>query len=167
MGFYFDPSKAQPVVLLQEGENVGVIADANYKHNRSGTGKLVEIAIAFGPVGAQIVIKDRLNVEHTSAMAQALGLARLKEVYAACGLGPCDTDMLRGRRVTVLLKKDSGSDGKMYFEVDSWIPAQATAKTAFSQQPPQNPHRDCYGAPPPPQQPQRSYQPPPVDDVPF
>jgi hypothetical protein len=148
MGFYFDPSKAPDMATVSEGENVGVISDAVYKPNRAGTGDLVEVSVAFGAVGSEMIIKDRCNVKHSTLIAQNLGLARLAEIYAAAGLGPCDTNMLRGRRVKVILKKAPGSDGKMYFEVDSWLPAQA-----------KSPH---------PQQPQRPYQPPPpVDDVPF
>jgi hypothetical protein len=133
--FYFDPSKAADLNSLKEGPNVCQISGATLKAAQSGSGDYLEVELLVDGV----TIKDRFTTANINPTAVKMGLGKLKLLYAALGLGPCDVSQMFGRRCIVILeKKVNEQSGKGYFEPAGYEKIQGQVPQQQAQrQPPQ------------------------------
>lgn len=141
--YYFDPRTAPDLHAIKAGPNHATIGRSLVCVAATG-GKYLEVEVQID----NMRIKDRITVENVKPIAVKMGLAKLKKLYVACGVGACDVENLTGRRVIVVLEQRTNDNTmKKYFEIVDYLPHQLAQANG---QPATAPHQANQQAKKPP-----------------
>ncbi len=107
--------------VLQPGRYVVKVKEATVSDNKAKTGKVLKVKLVCDAG----VITDNLNVAHTTAEAQRIGLEQLKALLECGGHPnpnqPGDVSSLVGLKVGIIVAQDGVYEGKPQFKVKGYL----------------------------------------------